>query len=204
MKQLRKLYDWVLHWADTPHGPAALFLLSFAEASFFPVPPDVLLIALALGARKRAFRFALTCSSASVLGALFGFSIGHFLWWTGEGAFSPIALFFFEIIPGFTESTFQALRVKYDVWNFWIIFTAGFTPIPFKIFTISAGAFDINLFMFFIASTISRTARFFLIGGLIWKFGDPIRGFIDKYFNWLALLFTVLLFGGFFLVKYLI
>lgn len=204
MKQLRKLYNWVLGWADTSHGPLVLFFISFAEASFFPIPPDVLLIALALGSRKRAFHFALICSSASILGALFGYSIGHFLWWTGESSFSSIALLFFDIIPGFTESTFQGIRVKYEVWNFWIIFTAGFTPIPFKIFTISAGAFDINLFMFFIASTISRSARFFLVSALIWRFGDPIKGFIDKYFNSLALLFTVMLICGFFLIKYFI
>ena len=92
----------------------------------------------------------------------------------------------------------------YDKWNFWIIFTAGFTPIPFKVFTISAGAFDINFLMFLFAGLVSRSARFFLVGWLIWKFGEPIRGFIDKYFNWFAIGFTILLVGGFYIIKYLI
>ena len=92
----------------------------------------------------------------------------------------------------------------YEEWNFWIIFTAGFTPIPFKVFTISAGAFDINFIMFLVAGLVSRSARFFLVGWLIYRFGEPIRGFIDKYFNWLAIGFTILLVGGFYIIKYLI
>ncbi len=204
MKWIRSLYDWVLHWAQTPYGPIALFLLSFAEASFFPIPPDVLLIALVLGARKRAFVFAANCAIASILGALFGYSIGYFAWWNDSSQFSNLAIFFFTNVPGFTVALFHRIQMLYDEWNFWVIFTAGFTPIPFKVFTISAGAFDINLFWFVIAAFISRSARFFLVAGLIWKFGDPIRGFIDKYFNWLALLFTVLLIGGFIVIKYLL
>lgn len=204
MKLMRKLYDWVLHWAETPYGPAALIILSFAEASFFPIPPDVLLIALALGARKNSLLFALYCSLASVAGAIFGYGIGHFLWWGEGGQFSNIANFFFNNIPGFTTDVFYNIKDMYEEWNFWIIFTAGFTPIPFKVFTISAGAFDINFVMFMIAGLVSRSARFFLVGWLIYKFGEPIRSFIDKYFNWLAIGFTILLVGGFYIIKYLI
>lgn len=204
MKLIRKLYDWVLHWAETPYGPAALIVLSFAEASFFPIPPDVLLIALALGARKKSLLFALYCSLASVGGAIFGYGIGQFLWWGETGQFSSIANFFFNNIPGFTTDVFYNIQGMYEEWNFWIIFTAGFTPIPFKVFTISAGAFDINFVMFLIAGLVSRSARFFLVGWLIYKFGEPIRSFIDKYFNWLAIGFTVLLVGGFYIIKYII
>ncbi|MEJ5351228.1 MAG: YqaA family protein [Melioribacteraceae bacterium] len=204
MKILRRLYDWVLHWAETQYGPAALFLLSFAEASFFPIPPDALLIALVLGSQKKAFKFAFICTIASVLGALAGYGIGHFLWWKSTNEFSSVAEFFFSTVPGFTHKVFYDVKRMYDEWNFWIIFTAGFTPIPYKVFTITGGAFEINLLMFIIASIISRAGRFFLVAGLIWKFGGQIKTFIDKYFNWLAVAFTLLLIGGFTVIKYLI
>ena len=200
MNMIRKLYDWVLHWADTPYGPVVLFLLAFAESSFFPIPPDVLLIALALGARDRSLYFAFICSVASIIGGLFGFGIGHFLWWEGS-TYSGIAHFFFNNIPGFTEHLFMSIQQQYSEYGFVIIFTAGFTPIPYKIFTISAGAFDISFPLFLIASTISRSARFFLVAGLIWKFGKPISTFIDKYFNLLTIIFTILLIGGFLIIR---
>lgn len=203
MKFIRQLYDWMLHWAETPYGPIALFLLAFAESSFFPIPPDALLIALVLGARKKAFKFALNSTVASVLGALLGYAIGHFVWWNAPTEFSSFAMFFFNNIPGFTEDIFFKVKGLYDEWNFWVVFTAGFTPIPYKVFTISAGAFDINLILFVLASIISRAGRFFLVAGLIWKFGDEIKEFIDKYFNILAIAFTVLLIAGFVGVKYL-
>ena len=204
MKIIRNIYDWVLHWAETPYGPIALFLLAFAEASFFPIPPDALLIALVLGARKKAFAFAANSTAASVLGALLGYAIGHYVWWSGTQEFSSLAVFFFDNIPGFSESVFFDVQGLYEEWDFWIIFTAGFTPIPYKVFTISSGAFEINLIMFIFASIISRGARFFLVAALIWKFGEQIRSFIDKYFNLLAIGFTVLLIGGFIIIKYLL
>ncbi len=200
MKVIRKLYDWVLHWAKTPYGAVALFILAFAESSFFPIPPDVLLIALAIGARKKSLYFALLCSIASITGGLFGYGIGHFLWWK-RSAYSGIAHFFFNNIPGFTEHLFTSIQQQYSEYGFMIIFTAGFTPIPFKIFTISAGAFDISLPLFLFASTISRSARFFIVALLIWKFGKTISVFIDKYFNVLTIIFTILLIGGFLIIK---
>ena len=203
MQQLRKLYDWMLHWAKTPYGAIALFVLAFAEASFFPIPPDALLIALVLGARKKAFKFASISTVGSVTGALLGYAIGYFIWWGANGEFSSFAVFFFDNIPGFTNQIFFSVQGLYEEWNFWIIFTAGFTPIPYKVFTITAGAFDINIIMFIVASIISRAGRFFLVAFLIWKFGDQIKSFIDKYFNLLAILFTVLLIGGFVAIKYL-
>ncbi len=203
MKIFRKLYDWVLKWADSPYGAAALFILAFAESSFFPVPPDVLLIALVLGSQTKAFRYALICSLGSVFGGLLGYYIGSVLWYSGS-EYSSVANFFFNNIPGFTHELFDSVKQQYDQYGFWIVFTAGFTPIPYKVFTITSGVTDMNIFMFSLASVISRSARFFLVAWLLWKFGAPIKSFIDKYFNILALGFTVLLIGGFILIKYLI
>ena len=199
---VRRLYDWVLGWADTPYGGLALFLLAFAEASFFPIPPDPLLIALVLGMQAKAFRFALNATAASVLGACFGYFIGHVLWWADAGQFSGLANWFFANVPSFSPETFYAVQGLYEQWNFWVIFTAGFTPIPYKVFTIAAGAFDVSIAMMIFASIISRGARFFLVAWMIWKWGAPIKSFIDQYFNWLALAFTVLLIGGFVVIKY--
>jgi len=106
MKSIRKLYDWVLHFADTPHGAIALFLLAFAESSFFPIPPDALLIALVLGAQKKAFRFATICTAGSILGALLGYAIGHFLWWTPSNEFTSIAMFSLIIFPDLQKQFF--------------------------------------------------------------------------------------------------
>ena len=201
MSYLRNLYNWVLKWADSKYGPLALGLMALAEASFFPITTDVLLIALCLGSQNKSFNFGLICSIGSILGAIVGYAIGSFLWWSTPNTFTPLANFFFDIIPGFSNDVFYSIKSQYEQWNFWIIFTAGFTPIPFKIFTITAGAFDINFILFLIASTVSRSARFFIVCGLIWKYGKPIEKFIDKYFNILALAFTILLFGGFLLAK---
>ena len=200
---IKNLYNWVLNWSNSKYGVVALALMAVSEASFFPIPPDVLLIALCLGSQPKSFKYALICSAGSIFGAIIGYGIGSILWWSSPSEFTGLANFFFNIIPGFSTDVFYSIKDQYEQWNFWIIFTAGFTPIPFKIFTITAGAFDINFLLFLIASTISRSARFFLVAALIWKFGKPIKEFIDKYFNLLAILFTLLLFGGFFLAKFL-
>ena len=197
MKLFKKLYDWVLHWAETPYGPLALFLLALAESSFFPIPPDPLLIALCLGAIKKSWRFAFYASMASVIGGMIGYLIGYAVW-------DLVDSFFFKYIPGFTESLFQSVMDNFHVHGFWYVFLAGFTPIPYKVFTIASGVFKLNFFLFLLASTISRSLRFFLEAGLLRKFGPGIKTFIDKYFNWLALLFFILLFGGFLVIKYLI
>jgi membrane protein YqaA with SNARE-associated domain len=196
------MYNWVLKWAETPYGPMSLFILAFIESIFFPIPPDVLLIALALGSARKSFWFALTCTSGSVTGAFIGYAIGHYSWITANGEFTGFANFFFNNIPGFSVDLFNSIKTLFYQWDFWVIFTAGFTPIPYKVFTITSGVFDINLLMFFIASLISRGARFFLVAYLIWKFGASIKQFIEKYFNVLALGFTACLIGGFALIKY--
>jgi len=196
----RRLYDWVLHWAETPYGGWALFILSFAESSFFPVPPDVLLAPLTLGNRRKWWRFALSCSLASIAGGILGYIIGHWLWFSGA-EYSDLAQWCFRVIPGFDREKFEIAQRWYENYDFWIVFAAGFTPLPYKVITISAGAFDINFLMFMIASIVSRSARFFLVAGLFGKFGPTIKPFIDKYFNWLCLAFLALLVGGFLVLK---
>lgn len=195
MNIFRRLYNWVLGWADSKWGTVALFLLAFFEASVFPLPPDVLLIALCLGKPKRSLYYALICLVGSVAGASFAYALGHWAWGAVDHWF----------IPGiFSQEAFDSVGAMYDKWNFWAVFTAGFTPVPFKIFTIAAGAFGINFPMFLIAATVGRGMRFFLLGWLIWKFGPSIKSFIDKYFNWLVVAFTVLLIGGFLLAYYVL
>tara|TARA_Y100001954_G_scaffold67193_1_gene73121 strand:+ start:469 stop:1083 length:615 start_codon:yes stop_codon:yes gene_type:complete len=204
MQWLKNLYNWVLSWSNSRWGAFALFFLAFIESSFFPIPPDVLLIALCLGSRSKSIYYVIVCSLGSALGGIFGYSIGYFLWWNSAQEFSQFANFFFNTIPGFSAEIFFDIKQKYEEWNFWVIFVSGFTPIPFKVFTVSAGAFNINFNLFLIASLIARSARFLIIGGLIWRFGEPIRSFIDKYFNVLAFLFSFLLLGSFFIIKYLV
>jgi len=205
MGLIKKLYDWVLGLAQKPNGDISLGILSFSEASFFPIPPDVLLIPLCLGNRKKVYFFAFICSCFSIIGAIFGYYIGKLLWWNMPGVeYSYIANMFFEYVPGITIDGFNRIQTMYDQWNFWIVFTAGFTPIPFKLITISAGTFNINFLMFVVASIISRSARFFIVASLIKVFGDPIKEFIEKYFNLLAIVFTILLIGGFIFIKYII
>ncbi len=193
---VRRLYDWVLHWAETPYGTSALAILSFAESSFFPVPPDVLLIALNMGKPKKSFYFALVCSVASVIGGMFGYYIGIALWQGLSG-------FFFSYVPGFTPEIFAKVQTMYNEYGFAAVMIAGFTPIPYKVFTIASGVFGMNFPLFVLASVISRSARFFIVSGLIYLFGEPIKKFIDKYFNLLASAFVVLLILGFVAIKYL-
>jgi membrane protein YqaA with SNARE-associated domain len=201
---MKRLYNWVLNWAFTPYAPFALFILAFAESIFFPVPPDVLLILLVLGCRSKAFRYAAICTIGSVSGALVGYAIGHFAWIDQAGAFTGFANLFFDNIPGFSVELFNNIRELYMQWDFWIIFTAGFTPIPYKIFTVTAGVFDINLLLFVISSLVSRGARFFLLALLLWRYGLPIKTFIEKYFNAIALGITACLIGCIIVIKLLL
>ena len=202
---IKKLYDKCVAWAGYKYAKPILAIEAFIESSFFPIPPDVLLIPLCLGNRKKIYFFAFICSCFSIIGAIFGYYIGKLLWWNMPGPeYSYIANMFFEYVPGITIEGFNRIQALYDRYNFWIVFTAGFTPIPFKLITISAGTFNINFLMFVVASIISRSARFFIVASLIKVFGDPIKEFIEKYFNLLAIAFTILLAGGFIIIKYII
>lgn len=190
---LRRLYDWVLHWAETPYSIWALFLLAFAESSFFPIPPDVLLIALAVAQPQKAFTYAWVCSLGSLLGGCAGYLIGY-------GFMAGIGQRIVEWY-GFTDQIayIGSLYRQYDAWAVGI---AGFTPIPYKIFTIAAGMFRIDFGVFALASLLSRSARFFLVAGLIYLFGPSIRALIDRYFDILAIAFVVLLVLGFIAIRY--
>jgi membrane protein YqaA with SNARE-associated domain len=195
MKPVRALYDWVLHWAATPYGVVALVLLAMAEASFFPIPPDVLLLAICMAKPAKSLHYAALCTLGSVVGGMVGYAIGWGLW-------ELMADFFFTHVPGFTPEIFQKVGGFYAEWSFYAVFLAGLTPIPYKVFTVAGGVFGINFPIFILASTLSRGLRFGIEGILIQKFGPPMAEFIDKYFNWLTLGFGVLLVGGFVVLRY--
>lgn len=190
---IRRLYDWVLGWAEHPAGALALFALAFAESSFFPIPPDVLLIALCLGRPRRAWMFAAICTVGSVLGGVAGYAVGYGLF---EQIGRPILEWY-----GATEQ-FERVGELYRENLVVALGTAGFTPVPYKVFTIAAGAFSIEMLPFVLVSLVSRGARFFLVAGMIRWFGPPVKQFIDRYFNLLTILFTVLLVGGFLVVRW--
>jgi len=201
----RRLYDWVLSWGRSRFGGTALFFLSAAEASFFPVPPDALLIALCMGAPKKWVRFAVICSVGSVIGGAIGY-------WIGWGAFDLIGAHILDFVASLSGTEAQQLLETAQYWfnekevygmqvGAWAVGIAGFTPIPYKVFTIAAGFFKMNFMVFLIASAVSRSLRFFVVGGLIGllfeKHGPRIERFIDRYFNLLAAAFVVLLVLGF-------
>ncbi|RZB34830.1 MAG: hypothetical protein SRB1_00598 [Desulfobacteraceae bacterium Eth-SRB1] len=191
---LKRLYSWVLHWAETAYGSWALFFLAFCESSFFPIPPDVLLIALSVATPKKALKYALICSAGSVIGGCLGYLIGwQFMVSIGEKIINLYGM----------SQKIDYIRTLYMQYDALAIGVAGFTPIPYKVFTISAGAFGINFPVFVIASFVSRSLRFFLVAGLIYIFGPAIQSFINKYFNALAVAFTILLVAGFVIIKYL-
>ena len=191
---IRRLYDWVLAWADTPYAMPALFVLAFAESSFFPIPPDVLLIAMAVAAPTRAFRFALVCTAGSVLGGMAGYGIGLYGW---EALGQPVV----EAYHG--EEVMVKIQSWYQEYGFWGTLTAAVTPIPYKIFTISSGVFQFPFLPFVGASIIGRAFRFYLVALLIRQFGPSIKDWIEKRFNLAVTVFTVLLIGGFASIKLL-
>ena len=194
---LRRLYDWVLGWARTPYGLVALVTLSVAEASFFPVPPDPLLIAMCLGVPAAAFRFAAWTTAASVVGGVVGYAMGFTAW-------TLLSAFFFRWVPGVTPEAFASVQILYERYDFWTIFLAGLTPVPYKVFTLSAGVFALDFPVFVLASFCSRGLRFFAVAALVWKFGAPVTAFVDRYFNVLTVVFGALLVLGFILVGVLL
>jgi membrane protein YqaA with SNARE-associated domain len=194
---MRSIYDWMMRMAGDRRAPHALFWVSFAESSFFPIPPDVLLVALCLGDRTRAFRFAFWCSVASVLGGLAGYGIGAFFW-----DIEAVQSFFYHYV--FSEKTFADVTKLYEDWNFWIVFIAAFTPIPYKVITITAGVCGIGLPMFLVASIVGRSARFYLVAWALWRFGEPASRMLDKHLGWITTALAALGIGGFVALKYLV
>lgn len=191
---LKRIYDWTRDWARTPYGALALFIVAFCESSFFPVPPDVLLLVLAVSKPKRSFVFALICSLGSVLGGCFGYYLGYQFF---EHIGMPI-LNFYGIMDKFDE-----LSVTFQHHSFLAIMTAGITPIPYKVFTIAAGFCKVSFFTLVSASLISRSLRFFAEAGLIYFYGSRIERFIDKYFNLISIMFIILVILGFVVIKIL-
>ena len=185
---IKDLNVWVIHWAQTPYGGLALFVLAFCESSFFPIPPDVLLIALCMANSPQAFWFALLCSLGSTLGGIFGYVIGR------SGG-RPLLERFVR------EERVHLVQQHYQRWDVWAVAIAGFTPIPYKVFTISAGAFLLNFWRFVLASILSRSARFFLVAGLFYFFGPTINRLISHYFNLFSIFFILLLVLGFWFLR---
>ncbi len=192
---LRRLYDVCMEWLEKPYGIYVLFIIAFVESSFFPLPPDVFLIALCISVPKRSFKYAAVCAVGSVLGGAFGYGLGL---WAMEGVGRPI-VDWYGLADKYEEV--QRLYREYDVLA---IFAAGFTPLPYKLFTITAGAFHISFPKFILISLLSRSARFFLVAAFIYKFGAPVKVYIERYFNVLSIVFMVLLVAGFALVKFVI
>jgi len=192
MGKARRLYDWVLGWADSHYGTSALVALAFTESVFFPIPPDPLLMALSLGKPRRAFFFAAVCSAASVIGGVAGYYVGLLLF---DAMGKPILTLYGAM------DKYLLVQSYYRAYDAWAVGIAGFTPIPYKVFTISAGAFRISFMVFVLASLASRSARFFLVAWLIQKYGGPIHHFIDRHFNLLTIVFTVLVVVGFLFLR---
>lgn len=193
-KIIKGMYDWAMTICAKRNAVWALVVISFIESSFFPIPPDIFLIPLVLAQRQKAFRLALYCTTASVLGGYFGYAIGYFL---NDTALTPL-LTKFHMIEGFNQ-----FKNWYHEFGAWIVFMAGLTPFPYKIVTIASGAVELNLLVFTVASIISRGLRFFFIAWLLYKWGKPMKEYIEKNLGWLSILFVILLFGSFLLIKFI-
>ena len=186
MSVFKKFYNWVLLKAHSPYGKHILFFIAFFESIFSVFPLTLLFVALALANTKKSFQFSFISTTGAVSGAMLGYSIGHFAWIGQNSEFTSIAHFFFNNIPAFTIEAYNNMQALYHEWDFVIIFTAGLAPMPFELITITSGVFNINFFLFIIIAAVGRGARYFLLGFLIWKYGEKIKHFIEKYFNMLA------------------
>ncbi|MDH5772278.1 MAG: DedA family protein [Rhodospirillaceae bacterium] len=192
---LRRLYDWTMSFASGPHAMWALFFIAFIESSFFPIPPDILLIPMVLAARGNAWKIAGVCTLASVLGGVAGYGIGYFLY---EGIGRPLLDFY-----GY-GAKFEHFQGMYNEWGAWIVAGAGLTPFPYKVITIASGVTGLDMVTFMVASVLSRGIRFYLEAALLWYFGEPIRIFIEKYLGLLVTVGFIVLLGGFVAIKFLL
>jgi len=192
---LRRIYDWVLSWANTPYATWALFALAFAESSVFPIPRDVLLIALCVAMPKRSWFYALICTVGSVAGGIFGYGIGVF---AEQTIASPILNLYDP-----NRVVFAHVQQMYSEWGFWGVLAAAITPIPYKVFTIASGLLSFNFPLFVAASVLGRGFRFFLVAGLLRYGGERLKIFIDKYFDLLAIIALVAVVLGFLLLSYI-
>lgn len=190
---MRRLYDWVIGFADTRYAVLALFLLAFAESSFFPIPPDVLLLALCFGAPKKSLKYALVCAVGSVLGGIGGYYIGY--------AFEDLGRWLISTLAG--PDKFDVVAGMYGEDAFFYVTLAAFTPIPYKVFTIAGGMFHetVPLMTLVGASALGRTARFLLVAGAVWKFGPAIKPRLERYFDRIMWIFLLLIVLGFASIK---
>lgn len=182
----RSLYNQVLRWSQSRHCEPLLWLLSASEAIFFPLPPETMLLPMGMTQPHRVYRFALGATLASLAGGVVGFGLGWGLWHTLQD-------FFFQYVPGFTPALYDQFRSWVQQYDFWIIFAAGFTPLPYKIFTIGAGALKLNLGLFVVASFLSRGLRFVLWALLLNRFSEPVRLWLERHFNLLTLVVLAVL-----------
>lgn len=191
---IRKLYDWTISLAEHPRALWALAIIAFVESSFFPIPPDVLMIPMIIAAPTRAFRIAAVATVASVLGALLGYAIGALVL---DTVGQPILQFYGK------AAAFDSFATRYNEWGAWAVLIAGVTPFPFKVITIASGATGLSLPVFVLSAILARALRFFVVAALLWKFGPRVRALIERRLGLMFTLFCVLLVGGFYLVRYL-
>ncbi|MBD3786349.1 MAG: DedA family protein [Sphingomonadales bacterium] len=191
---IRRLYDWTMGLAAGPHALWALAVVAFVESSVFPIPPDVLMIPMILARRERAFLIAAVATAASVAGGMLGYAIGYgFMDTVGQ----PILEFYGK------ADKFDELAARFNEMGGWAVLVAGVTPFPYKVITIFSGATQLSLPLFIGVSVLARALRFFVVAGLLWKFGAPIRDFIERWLGPLFTAFVVLLIGGFYALRYL-
>ncbi|MEO1153569.1 MAG: YqaA family protein [Pseudomonadota bacterium] len=191
---IRALYDWTISLASTRYAMWALAIVAFVESSVFPIPPDVLLIPMIIAQPRKAFQIAALCTVCSVLGGLAGY-------WIGLGLFDTVGRPVLEFYG--KDSYFDEFAVRYNEWGAWAVLIAGVTPFPYKVITIMSGATGLNLTVFIVASIVARGLRFFIVAALLWKFGAPIREFIEKRLGLMFALFCILLVGGFYVIRFL-
>jgi len=190
---IERLYHWMMGLAGHDKAPRALFWIAFVESSVFPIPPDVMLIPMALARRSKAWAYASICTAGSVIGGVAGYAIGYYLFeYVGE----PILKFY-----GYGQK-YEEMRALFDHWGAWILIAKGWTPFPYKVLTIAAGVFKMNIVTFILASIVARAMRFYLVAGLLYWFGEPIRDFVEKRLTLLTTAFVLLLVGGFVAIRY--
>jgi membrane protein YqaA with SNARE-associated domain len=191
MNWFRGLRDWSLDWAKTKWGPWALFLCAFADATFLPLPTPLFFLTLTLLNISKAYRYAIYATAGIFAGAIVGYAVGHFAWLNENGGYTRFAQFMFDNIPGISEAAYNTIRIQYEKWDFWILFIASFMPLPFNIFTVSSGVFDVNVLMFSFSTLISQGIRFFLMAFLTVKLGPEVKKLFGHKWTALAIISTV-------------
>jgi membrane protein YqaA with SNARE-associated domain len=187
----KTIHVWSLHWATTKWGAWALFICAFADASFLPLPTPMFFLTLALLNITKAYKYALFGTFGTLFGAMAGYSIGHFAWLNSNGDFTGLAQFMFNNLPGFSVEIYNEIHVLYTKWGFGVLFVAALIPVPYKIFSISSGVFDINILVFSVATLISQGIKFYLLALLIIKIGPEVKKLLEFKLKPIAIIATV-------------